>query len=368
MGAIMKKNLIISTLVLAAMCSCTKNDALLPENPQKEISFNAPVVSNITKAVTGEIIEYDTEESFGVFSVYHEDGFSGWDDNASPYINGAKFSYDDSAKDGDSYVDKSGGWTGGYLFPKVGMLSFAAYSPYDAHHEKSVNGTVPAGKGDFSYGDSGLIIEKFSVPSTPAAQYDLMYSNRLYNRTVNMGSQTGYEGMDITFFHALSSIRFTAQLDGTYSSIFTLTSITINGVAYTGDFYENIQNPTTASYSSKPYWMILYNDENVASYTAFNDEYVMTQTQTQVNAYDIILMPQMFKNGSSVINSDAEIVINYSLGGTPQSPTTVKLSDLTTEWEMGKRYTYNITLGYDLILVGATVEKWTENGINTPIS
>lgn len=94
----------------------------------------------------------------------------------------------------------------------------------------------------------------------------------------------------------------------------------------------------------------------------------MTQTQTQVNAYDIILMPQMFKNGSSVINSDAEIVINYSLDGTPQSPTTVKLSDLTTEWEIGKRYTYNITLGYDLILVGATVETWTENDINTPIS
>ena len=365
MGAIMKKNLIISTLVLAAMCSCTKNDALLPENPQKEISFNAPVVSNITKAVTGEIIEYDTEESFGVFSVYHEDGFSEWD-KASPYINGAKFSYDASAKDGDSYVDKSGGWTGGYLFPKVGSLSFAAYSPFDAHSSAS---TVPAGKGKFSYGNTGLAIDDFSVPASPEDQYDLMYSNRLYNRTVNMGSQTGYEGMDITFFHALSSIRFTAQLDGKYSSIFTLTSITINGVEYTGDFYENIQNPTTASYSSEPYWTISYKDENdLASYTAFSGEYVMTQTQTQVNAYDIILMPQMFKNGSSVINSDAEIVINYSLDGTPQSPTTVKLSDLTTEWEIGKRYTYNITLGYDLILVGATVETWTENDINTPIS
>jgi hypothetical protein len=36
---------------------------------------------------------------------------------------------------------------------------------------------------------------------------------------------------------------------------------------------------------------------------------------------------------------------------------------------MGKRYTYNITLGYDLILVGATVEKWEEDDDNyTPIS
>lgn len=361
----MKKTIIISTVVLAAMCGCTKNDVITPDRPQSEISFNAPVVSGLTKAVTGEIEEYKTDESFGVFSIYHTADFSGWA-NGTTYINGAKFSYNASADDGDSYKDLAGGWTGGYLFPKVGKLSFAAYSPFDAHSSAS---TVPAGKGKFSYGNTGLAIDDFSVPASPADQYDLMYSNRLYNRTVNMGSQTGYEGMDITFFHALSSIRFTAQLDGTYSSIFTLTSITINGVAYTGDFYENIQNPTTASYSSEPYWMILYNDENVASYTAFRGEYVMTQTQTQVNAYDIILMPQMFKNGSSVINSDAEIVINYSLDGTPQSPTTVKLSDLTTEWEIGKRYTYNITLGYDLILVGATVEKWEEDDDNyIPIS
>ena len=363
----MKKTIIISTVVLAAMCGCTKNDVITPDRPQSEISFNAPVVSGLTKAVAGEIEDYPKEESFGVFSIYHTADFSGWDNNTT-YINGAQFSYNK-----DAY-----GWTGGYLFPKVGMLSFAAYSPYDAHHEKSVNGTVPAGKGDFSYGDSGLIIEKFSVPSTPAAQYDLMYSNRLYGKTAanwnevdeNLEYDGGYNGMDITFYHALSSIRFTAQLDGTYSSTFTLTSITINGVEDTGDFHENIQNPTTASYSSEPYWMILYNDENdLASYTAFSGGYEMTQTQTQVNENDIILMPQEFSNGSSVINgNNAEIVINYSLDGTPQSPTTVKLSDLTTEWEIGKRYTYNITLGYDLILVGATVEKWEEIGINTPIS
>ena len=373
MGAIMKKNLIISTLVLAAMCSCTKNDALLPENPQKEISFNAPVVSNITKAVTGEIIEYDTEESFGVFSVYHEDGFSGWEDNASPYINGAEFSYDDSAKDGDSYVDKSGGWTGGYLFPKVGSLSFAAYSPFDAHSSAS---TVPAGKGNFSYGNTGLAIDDFSVPASPADQYDLMYSNRLYNRTVNMGSQTGYEGMDITFFHALSSIRFTAQLDSPYTSTFTLTSVTINGVEYSGDFCENVLNPKTASYKSEPYWIVDYTDTGdkaTTSYTAFNGEYVMTQTQTQVNAYDIILMPQEFifknENGEVVGYSDAEIVIEYTVNESTQS-STVKLSDLKIkEWEMGKRYTYNITLGYDLILVGATVEKWEDgNTDDIPIN
>ena len=351
MGAIMKKNLIISTLVLAAMCGCTKNDALLPENPQKEISFYAPVVSNITKVVTGEITEYDKRESLGVFSVYHVNGFSGWS-NASTYIDGAKFSYDASANDGDEYTDKTGGWTGGYLFPKVGSLSFAAYSPFDAHSNET---PVPAGKGDFSYGNNGLEIDKFSVPFEPEYQYDLMYSNRLYNKTASSGeSQPGYEGMDITFYHALTSIRFTAQLDGSYSSTFELTSVIINNVYYCGNFVENIQNPMTTNYSSEPYWNVTGNTTN---YTAFSGEQAMTTTATRINPYDLILMPQSF------VGSNAEIVVEYEVNDIPQTPTKVKLSDLTTDkWEIGKRYTYNITLGYDLIQVGATVGEWNSPG------
>lgn len=347
----MKKTIIISTVVLAAMCGCTKNDVLTPEGPQGEISFNAPVVSGLTKAVTGEIEKYDEGESFGVFSIYHTADFSGWA-NGTTYINGAKFSYNASADDGDSYKDLAGGWTGGYQFPKVGKLSFAAYSPFDA------GGTI-------SYGANGLSIEDFIVPSTPAEQYDLMYSNRLYNRTVNMGSQTGYEGMDITFYHALSSIRFTAQLDGTYTSTFTLTSVTINGVEYSGDFCENVLNPKTASYKSEPYWIVDYTDtgdEATTSYTAFSGSYTMTTESTKINPNDIILMPQE-------LPSEAELEIVYTVNGKEES-STVKLSDLNIKkWEMGKRYTYNITLGYDLILVGATVKNWDEeDDVNIPIN
>jgi hypothetical protein len=73
-------------------------------------------------------------------------------------------------------------------------------------------------------------------------------------------------------------------------------------------------------------------------------------------------MPQLLPD-------EAELEIVYTVNGKEES-STVKLSDLKIkEWEIGKRYTYNITLGYDLILVGATVEKWEENDdINIPIS
>jgi hypothetical protein len=77
---------------------------------------------------------------------------------------------------------------------------------------------------------------------------------------------------------------------------------------------------------------------------------------------DLILMPQELPD-------EAVIMIEYTVNDSTES-STVKLSDLNIkEWEIGKRYTYNITLGYDLILVGATVEKWEEDDDNyTPIS
>ena len=67
--------------------------------------------------------------------------------------------------------------------------------------------------------------------------------------------------------------------------------------------------------------------------------------------------------------AEAELEIVYTVNGKEES-STVKLSDLKIkEWVMGTRYTYNITLGYDLIYVGATVERWeAEQDVNIPIN
>ena len=77
---------------------------------------------------------------------------------------------------------------------------------------------------------------------------------------------------------------------------------------------------------------------------------------------DLILMPQE-------LPAKAELEIVYTVNGKEES-STVKLSDLNIkEWVMGQRYTYNITLGYDLIFVGATVDSWeAEQDVNIPIN
>ena len=72
------------------------------------------------------------------------------------------------------------------------------------------------------------------------------------------------------------------------------------------------------------------------------------------------------------MTTDAYITIKYKVGDVntaAEVQTTVKLEDLTSQWVMGTRYTYNITLGYDLIYVGATVDRWeTEHDENIPMN
>lgn len=382
----MKRNLLISISFAVLLSGCVKNDVYVPEQPQRAICFNDPIITNMTKEYNGEIAgTYPESESFAVFGVYHanDGGFDGWESaNAVKYIDRAEFSYNASVDDDDA--DVLGGWTGGYYFPKNGVLSFAAYSPYRAHAAAAGDGT-----GVFTYGKDGLTIANFSVASDASQQYDLMFSNRIYNKKSSTGSDNPYEGLDLNFTHILSSVCFKLQQAAEYPGVtLRLKSISISGVRYKGDFAENIKNETTSTYASDPSWTVA--DYLIAgeyyAYDQPDDDHIMLtgyygtegallldgemdpaknkNGQTQEGQNDLLLMPQVFKEGSTVKNSDAGIEIVYTVqnGAGPKVPQTaeVKLSDLTDKWEMGKRYIYNVTIGLNKIYFGPTVEGWTD--------
>lgn len=385
----MKKTLIISAIAAALLgTGCVSNEVFSPEEKQVEICFTTPVVGSMTKAsetpVYGEIngTTYPTEENFVIYAVRHPNTYDGWTSkNATTYINGGEFTHDSSYD--DETEGTKGGWKGlntkKYYWPESGVLSFGGYSP------AGIQGT-------FTYNAAGLKIESFAIKTNAAEHQDLMYAERVYNKKNNTtdANNATYDGVDIAFKHALSSIQFKVQLSANYSSTFKLTSIKVGGVKYSGKFTENITEEIatngTITTSNAPKWepadALLLSSPYVAfsdtDGLVLNNNYKVGTTDNYltldgVNGQnDLILMPQEFVkvvDGSDVVvNSDAEIVIEYTVNDSPQS-STVKLSDIITyKWEIGKRYTYNITLGYDLILVGATVEKWEENGINTPIS
>ena len=64
----MKRNLLISILFAVLLSGCVKNDVYVPEQPQRAICFNDPIITNMTKEYNGEIAgTYPESESFAVF-------------------------------------------------------------------------------------------------------------------------------------------------------------------------------------------------------------------------------------------------------------------------------------------------------------
>ena len=351
----MKHDILISISVLAALIGCTKVDVRTPEHNQSPVRFNSPVVSNMTKTVLGEMDgDYDEDESFAVFSVYHSDGFNGWGKGIS-YINRAEFTYNAGVDDDD---DGLGGWTGGYYYPKSGSLSFAAYSPFSAHAA-----TPGAGTGTFEYASSGLTITNFTVPAL-AEQYDLMYSERIYNKTGN-GVSDGYEGLDLVFYHALSSIKFQVQKKAAYDGYtITLKGISMQNIKYKGNFSENIDTEKETeeeipNYDRNPAWTEI---SGQATYVFFDgsevlDKYGEDQYEEIGDLKGAILLPQAFAEGNAAL-----IKVDYTIKPTSMpeisQTATIPLNKLSEGWVIGKRYTYNISIGYDTITISPTVIGW----------
>lgn len=364
----MKKLLFLAAMSSVALASCVSDESpSIDATPSgKAISFNAPVMYSQTKAVghTGEIVgTYPTDEEFCVYAVWTPESYTEWNatgNSAQWYMStgGAGIKVTHNPLIDDTTTGSSGAWAPetNYYWPKNGYLTFAAYSPADAH-------------GTFSYGEDGLTITNFDVNGTASTQYDLMYSERTYNKQKSTdGTNNIYDGVDIKFNHALSSIKFKVKLYEDYdvNTIITLTGITVNKVNSKGDFKETITDG--ASYDAAPEWTN-QTDEISTAYIAYPKT---TETQRVLynggtaqelkegpnqTSNDLILLPQ-------TLTDNAIITVYYTIkskdSGAINQSQTVKINDYTPEWKIGKRYTYTIVFGLDKIYFAPEVDDWTD--------
>ena len=389
----MKKTIIILAFALASFTGCVSKDMYGHQEGGEEISFSTPVVGAMTKSSNpsevphyGEIdTTYPTDEFFTVFAVQHASpsNYDGWSTaNATYYINGVAFAYD----------TRYNGWSGSstlkpeadrkaYPWPMGSVLSFGCYSPTNAHSATPGNGT-----GTFVYAADGLSVTDFSVHSDASLQQDLMYAERIYNKNSNNNTPGGYNGLDLTFKHMLSSIRFTVKQEREYARMtMALKSIKLGKVQYKGSFKENINQEVdaTASYSSAPKWTSVSPDLTTTAYQAFSGTAELT-TASQPVGNALLLMPQLINDydaqNNLITNLDAYITVEYSVTVTVpgadadadshsyEQSATVRLSDLTDKWEMGNRYIYNISIGYDTITFSPTVSKWENVSIESAVT
>ena len=379
----MKKFFIFAAMAGAVLVSCTKNEPAATNNEQL-ITFAAPVVSLNTRSATEVWNNYPTGKAydFAVWAKYFVDAnysngtYTTWDAGQT-YMEEVLVSY--------NATDKTWAPASNYYWPKNGSLTFIGYAPASKASYASVT-------------DKGIVFTDYEVSATPSKQVDLLFSERTYNQKVsNMDNTSGdkvtgntgavkddiYEGIHISFKHALSSILFNIKTadDYTASTTITLQGITVQGAVTTATFNQNLNDAngavtTAAAWDtndngngpSEDYPVDITVDQEITT-TPYYPSGITKETAATngVRATDLILLPQNLDGVSVKINYTINNIGEGSLdddGNTDPSEPLTQIAELplgTTNvpaWEMGKRYIYNIVIGLDKITFEPYVQDW----------
>lgn len=384
----MKKLLFLAALSSVALASCVSDESpSIDATPSgKAISFNAPVMYSQTKAEKGEQPDgsghYSTNEKFRVYAKWTK----GNDLATNTWALGEDYMVNVKTKyfSDQTEATTTGAWfpvndsdvPEDYYWPKDGYLRFAAYSPADAH-------------GIITYGATGLTVLDYETPAV-GEQYDLMYSNRTsYCRGSSSDNHTMgyYEGVDLTFNHALSSIKFKVQQAEAYTGTeLYLKKIEILYAFNKATFKENLVDATG---SSAPEWSgyadrVKYEITNTTgSGTDIGQKLTTTATDVTVDAGQqnpLLLIPQNLLNSGTPAES-ISIKVTYSIknpsNNVIEQTHTINLADTNNDgtpdyqqvqgtttdiekWERGKRYTYTINIALNRIYFNPIVENWTD--------
>ena len=354
---IMKKNLLFAALAVVAIASCTKNE-ISQSTRTNEIKFTTPVLARHTKSTVITGTTYPTTASFNVYAWYNS-GNSFDASTASAYMTDVKVSYDPSInKDDDA---GSGAWipTKKYYWPKQGVLSFDAYSPYDLSGD--VSATAAA----------GITVSSHVVSTTLASQQDFLYATRAKDKKSSKGETNAtYDGVDIAFNHALAVVKFTAKTKADYSGTTTIKikDIKIQSINNKGTF-EQKESTTSPGWSAQT-GSAEYVALTCADYAASKE---ITLSSTNIDGCStVIVLPQDFKASTQKLHIEY-----YMMTDATDAEPLLQKADLNfyntsalddnNKWEMGKRYTYNIVIGLDEIYFAPSVAPWSEvtvDGIN----
>lgn len=357
----MKK--VIYTVVIAAvmiLTGCVKNDTANGGAVSgSKITFDTPVVTGITRAalVPGEIgTGYHEDEHFSVYALYFADGSYTNFGNGTIYMEDVEVAYKKQEQPAVSYWD-SDGVAGGraYYWPNKGSLTFGAYSPSGAAPEDCA----------VAWGASGFAFTNFTVRNNPAEHYDLMFSERVYDKTHSKSS------VEITFKHALSSVAFKVKLGDTYTgNTIKLKNITLKNAYTIGSFNQNLQDTpnavtTTAAWTGQ-------NTENTSGYAAFDGSVVISSTTATEPAgiKRLIVLPQALAHTGG---NNVSIAVTYSInnGATEiDQSATIDISQgyNLTNFEIGKRYTFTLIIGLDKITFSPSVSDWTDVNVQPDIN
>ena len=380
----MNKIIWISAAVLS-VAACAKNE-VIPVNSgeNQEITFN---VAPKTKADDAhEHKEFEKDKVFASWAYYLPEG-STWDANSGEnyvepkeYISGAKISNNERTGNKWKCEGKS------YYWPKDGgSLTFFAYSLNKGNLDfKTVNvegakrSTVVCQSNTGIFAHIDLSVDK---------NVDFLVADPAKDKKSNVdvdGGKHFVDGVPTLFRHKLSYIIFNVKTDKAYSDAgktLTLKSIKFNNVSYEGD-YRDIASTTSPAISAG--FTSANGEGAVVNYTGGSTESPFSQKITSTNSGissidNSLYIPQTFEQGSKT-DKNAYIEVKYTIatkvGKDEHNQDIVVTEDVTKqiflnpadgkgtkmfdEWEMGKKYTINLTFTLEEILWDPAVEDWED--------
>ena len=387
----MKKYLLIAVPAIAVLASCAKNEVYTPETDPQQITFQAVVSRQGTKAMINGTT-YPTDVPFGTYAFFLEKGKE-W----------APASGTGDAADGQTYIPqsevKNNGQTSGYAWttaaayywPKQGSLTFFSYSPYLAALNSATTCDVT----------NGIKISNWDVNANQTV--DVMVADYRPDETSN-GTNAGYNGVPTVFRHKLSQIvavNFKTDKDYTNGhtetnavagdKFFYINSVKINKIQYKGTYTSTNKVDGSTTTPVLGAWVATTDTQNYTWYenetgTAFGSTAVAAPC-ANTNGY-ILVLPQTFTSPADEDKPQNEknIQITYTIktcngdGFTTETVKDVYASiwaiqggksnpvTAATPWAMNKKISYTITIGLDQIYWAPSAVDWETQGFEYKIN
>ena len=335
----------IAAVAALTLVSCSSDDLnSLSDNSSKNeaISFDG-YLGRSAVSVNGSRGSVETKDQlktdgFGVFGNYKE-------------ANGPEFgsNWFDNVK--VTYSSTETMWTYSpvqYWLPQ-GHIDFLAYAPYDSKYDKKVTN------------DNQEL--NFIVSPTIKDQKDLLWA-KATNQTMANNSGTDKK-VKFQFAHALSRLGYTVKLNKEYTG----TTITLNKITLAGskDGIQKTFYPNGTINLSTGIWKPSTTDDKLKFEWFTNTSGMQLSTKAADNAADnyLFVIPQKF---SASATDKLYVIVEYTIkdyNGVTETMKNTVSQKLERNFEQGKAYTINLSLGLTPIEFDAEVAEWgigdTEN-------
>lgn len=353
---------LIPVLILSGLLSCTKSESDLR---QDEICLRIPT----TKA-TG----LSQDEIFGVFLTANDQpGETAWETAwaaEQDFVNDAAFKHFSAAElstaqDYWAGYDYAGKTRKPYYYPLQGSLLAIGYSPYRESCPDNITSVTHNSNLQNQSAKNPLLMIGFKQNMNPEQMVNLKYFRPA---DVNDGKSFSKQNsaVPILFHHALCKVQFVFTSNAEW---YKISNLRLMGCVNEGTFY-NANSPGFLPTLS----------------SATNEGYLLQGTSASlysgVTSPELLLLPQytdgLFTSGNTgtfirlefdITDKDAfsaqHVVLSLDspVSEEAKQDGVIYFTGLTKHWEMGKSYTYNISINPRPIDFTLDIEVFTDTAV-----